>query len=86
MLRLADIKHGDVLYDLGSGDRRIPIMAAQQFGIRAVGIEIDPKMVTVAEERARHANVEGLVSFLNADMFRSNISETSVVTLYCRIN
>ena len=82
MLRLADIKQGDVLYDLGSGDGRIPIVAAQQYGIRAVGIEIDPKMVTVAEERARQANVEGLVSFRNADMFRSNISEATVVTLY----
>jgi SAM-dependent methyltransferase len=82
MLRLADIKRGDVLYDLGSGDGRIPIMAAQQYGIRAVGIEIDPKMVAVAKERARQANVEGLVSFSNADMFRSNISEATVVTLY----
>jgi SAM-dependent methyltransferase len=82
MLRLAKIKQGDVLYDLGSGDGRIPIMAAKQYGIRAVGIEIDPKMVTVAEERAREANVEGLVSFRNADMFRSNISEATVVTLY----
>lgn len=82
MLRLAEIKQDDVLYDLGSGDGRIPIMAAQQYGIRAVGIEIDPKMVTVAEERARVANVAGLVSFRNADMFRSNITEASVVTLY----
>lgn len=82
MLRLADIKMGDVLYDLGSGDGRIPIMAAQQYGIRAVGIEIDPKLVTVADERARQANVEGLVSFRNADMFRSKISEATVVTLY----
>ena len=82
MLRLAEIRQDDVLYDLGSGDGRIPIMAAQQYGIRAVGIEIDPKMVTIAEERARGANVDGLVSFRNADMFRSNISEASVVTLY----
>jgi SAM-dependent methyltransferase len=82
MLRLADIKQGDVLYDLGSGDGRIPIMAAQLYGIRAVGIEIDPKMVAVAEEQARQANVESLVSFYNADMFRSNISEATVVTLY----
>lgn len=82
MLRLAEIKPGDVLYDLGSGDGRIPIVAAQQYGIRAVGIEIDPKMVIVAEERARQAKVEGLVSFRNADMFRSNISEATVVTLY----
>lgn len=82
MLRLADIKPGDVLYDLGSGDGRIPIVAAQEYGIRSVGIEIDPRMVIVAEERARQANVGALVSFRNADMFRSNISEATVVTLY----
>lgn len=82
MLRLAEIKQGDVLYDLGSGDGRIPIMAAQLYGIRAVGVEIDPKMVAVAEERAKQANVDGLVSFRNADMFRSNISEATIVTLY----
>lgn len=82
MLTLADIKKGDVLYDLGSGDGRIPIMAAQQHGIRAVGIEIDPKLVAVADERARQEKVQNLVSFRNADMFRANISEASIVTLY----
>jgi SAM-dependent methyltransferase len=82
MLRLADIKQGDVLYDLGSGDGRITIMAAQQYGIRTVGVEIDPKMVSIAEERARQADVHGLVSFRNADMFRINVGEATVVTLY----
>ena len=51
MLRMAKIKKGDVLYDLGSGDGRIPIAAAMEYGIRAVGIEIDPKLVTEAEEK-----------------------------------
>ena len=82
MLRLASIKHGDVLYDLGSGDGRIPIAAAKSYGIRAVGIEIDPKMVTLARERAHAAGVANLVTFLNADMFRTNIKEATVVTLY----
>jgi methylase of polypeptide subunit release factors len=82
MLRLANIKQGDVLYDLGSGDGRIPITAAQRYGIRAIGVEIDPKMVAVARERAQLANVSGLVSFRNADMFRTNIRDASVVTLY----
>lgn len=81
MLRLADIKQGDVLYDLGSGDGRIPIMAAQLYGVRAIGIEIDPKMVAVAEERTRQAQVDG-VTFRNADMFHTNISEATVVTIY----
>ena len=82
MLRLANIRQGDVLYDLGSGDGRIPIKAAQLYGIHAVGIEIDPAMVAVAQERAQKANVTGLVSFINADLFRTNISAASIVTLY----
>jgi predicted O-methyltransferase YrrM len=82
MLRMAQIKKGDVLYDLGSGDGRIPIAAAQQFGIRAVGIEIDPKLVTEADELARQANVSELVRFRNEDMFHIDLSEASVVTLY----
>jgi predicted O-methyltransferase YrrM len=82
MLSLANIKPGDVLYDLGSGDGRIPIMAAQVHGIRAVGIEIDPKLIPVAKEAARQAGVTSLVQFRNEDMFRTNISEASVVTLY----
>ena len=82
MLRLANITPGDVLYDLGSGDGRIPIMAAQLYGIRAVGIEIDAKMVGIAQERAQQANVASLVSFLNADLFRTRLSEASIVTLY----
>ncbi|HKO61303.1 MAG TPA: class I SAM-dependent methyltransferase [Pyrinomonadaceae bacterium] len=82
MLRMARIKSGDVLYDLGSGDGRIPIAAAQQFGVRAVGIEIDPKLILEAEKNARDANVSSLVSFRNDDMFRTSLREATVVTLY----
>ncbi len=82
MLRLANIKPGDVLYDLGSGDGRIPIMAAKLYGIRAVGIEIDTQLIAVAEKAARQAGVSALVKFRHADMFRTNIGEASVVTLY----
>jgi hypothetical protein len=82
MLRMAKIKKGDVLYDLGSGDGRIPIAAATQYGINAVGIEIDPKLVTEADENARQANVSQLVRFRNEDMFRVNYSEATIVTLY----
>lgn len=82
MLGMAKIKKGDVLYDLGSGDGRIPIAAATQYGIHAVGIEIEPKLVTEAEENARQANVSQLVRFRNEDMFRVNYSEATVVTLY----
>ena len=82
MLRLANVKKGDVLYDLGSGDGRIPIAAAKQFGIRAIGIEIDPKLITEAESNARAAGVGQLVIFRNEDMFRVDIREASIVTLY----
>ena len=82
MLRLAQIKKGDVLYDLGSGDGRIPIAAAQQYGIRAVGIEIEPKLVTESEENAQRANVAALVRFRNEDMFHIDLREATVVTLY----
>ncbi|HEV7796736.1 MAG TPA: class I SAM-dependent methyltransferase [Pyrinomonadaceae bacterium] len=82
MLRLAKITKGDVLYDLGSGDGRIPIAAAKQYGIRAVGIEIDPKLVTEAEEKARQQGVSDLVRIRNEDMFRIDVSEATIVTLY----
>lgn len=82
MLRMAKIKKGDVLYDLGSGDGRIPIAAAKEYGIRTVGIEIDPKLITEAEENARQAGVAQLVDLRNEDMFRVNLSEATIVTLY----
>ncbi|MDQ3473758.1 MAG: methyltransferase domain-containing protein [Acidobacteriota bacterium] len=82
MLRLATIKKGDLLYDLGSGDGRIPIAAAKQFGIRAVGIEIDPKLIIEAESNALEAGVADLVRFRNEDMFRIDVSEANIVTLY----
>lgn len=82
MLRMANIKKGDVLYDLGSGDGRIPIAAAKQYGIRAVGIEIDPKLVTEAEENAKKEGVSELVRIRNEDMFRIDVREATIVTLY----
>jgi SAM-dependent methyltransferase len=82
MLRLSNIKKGDVLYDLGSGDGRIPIAAAKQFGIRAVGIEIDPKLIAEAEANALAAGVAELVRFRNEDMFRIDVGEANIVTLY----
>jgi ubiquinone/menaquinone biosynthesis C-methylase UbiE len=82
MLRQAHLKQGDVLYDLGSGDGRIPIAAAKQYGVRAVGIDIDPKLVEEARETARREGVENLVSFRNEDMFTTDVREATVVTLY----
>lgn len=82
MLELAEVKPGDVLYDLGSGDGRIPITAAKRYGIRAVGIEIDPQMVAEARANARAAGVSHLVTFVERDLFLADIGEASVVTLY----
>jgi ubiquinone/menaquinone biosynthesis C-methylase UbiE len=82
MLRLANIKKGDVLYDLGSGDGRIPIRAAQVYGIRAIGIDIDPKLVAEADEAARQAGVSDKVKFRNEDLYRANFRDATIVTLY----
>jgi ubiquinone/menaquinone biosynthesis C-methylase UbiE len=82
MMRLARIKPNDVLYDLGSGDGRIPIAAAREYGIRAIGIDIDQTLIAEAEERARQAGVTDRVRFRHADLYRTNISEATIVTLY----
>lgn len=82
MLRLGEVKAGDVLYDLGSGDGRIPIAAARQFGVRAVGIDIDPERIAEAKANAKAAGVTKLVSFRNEDLFAADFRDASVVTLY----
>ncbi|HEV8094954.1 MAG TPA: class I SAM-dependent methyltransferase [Burkholderiales bacterium] len=82
MLRLVDVKKGDVLYDLGSGDGRIPIAAAKIYGVRAVGIDIDPARIAEAQENAKKAGVTHLVEFRQADLFLSDFREATVVTLY----
>src|ERR1700750_606197 len=82
MLRQAHLKKGDVLYDLGSGDGRIPIAAAKQYGVRAVGIDIDPKLVAEATEAAKREGVDHLVTFRLGDMFAADLRGATVVTLY----
>ena len=82
MLRLVDVKKGDVLYDLGSGDGRIPITAAKLYGVRGVGIDIDPQRVAEAQDNAKKAGVTHLVEFRQADLFQSDFREATVVTLY----
>jgi len=82
MLRLARVRKGDVLYDLGSGDGRIPVTAAKRFGVRAVGIDIDPQRVKEANENARKNGVARLVTFRQEDLFKTDFKEASVVTLY----
>jgi tRNA G37 N-methylase Trm5 len=82
MLRMAGVGKGDVLYDLGSGDGRIPIAAAKKFGIRATGIDIDPDRIREAEGNASAAGVSALVRFRQEDLFKTDFSDATVVTLY----
>lgn len=82
MLDMADVTASDVVYDLGSGDGRIVITAAQQYGARGVGIEIDPALVQRSEENAREAGVADRTRFLVQDFFETDLSEATVVTLY----
>jgi SAM-dependent methyltransferase len=82
MLELAGVTKDDVVYDLGSGDGRVVILAAQKYGARGVGIEIDPKLVAIARQVAREAEVSSKVSFIEGDLFTADISAATVVTLY----
>jgi len=82
MLKLADVKSSDVVYDLGCGDGRIVIAAAQKFRARGVGIDIDPQRIKEAEENARQAGVTGRVKFRNEDLFEVDIRPATVVMLY----
>lgn len=82
MLKLAKVQKGDVLYDLGSGDGRIPITAAREYGARGVGIDIDPKLVEAATENAKQAGVSDLVEFRQQDLFKASFSDATVLTLY----
>ena len=82
MLKLAKVTKNDVVYDLGSGDGRIPITAAKTYGARAVGIDIDPQRIREANENLKIAGVADRVKFLNQDLFTTDISEATVVTLY----
>lgn len=82
MLRIANVRKGDVLYDLGSGDGRIPITAAKKFGIRATGIDIDAERIWEATQNAKAAGVAGLVEFRREDLFKADFRDATVVTLY----
>jgi tRNA G37 N-methylase Trm5 len=82
MLEMANVTATDVVYDLGSGDGRIPITAAQKYGARAVGIDINPQRIKEANANLATANVGHKVTFLNQDLFETDFSEATVVTLY----
>jgi SAM-dependent methyltransferase len=82
MLKLAQVHKGDVVYDLGCGDGRMVVTAAKQYGVRGVGIDINPERIKESEDNARQAGVTNLVTFRNEDLFQADIKEASVVTLY----
>jgi tRNA G37 N-methylase Trm5 len=82
MLELAGVHEGDVVYDLGCGDGRIVVTAAKKYGVKAVGIDIDPTRVKEARENVERGDVEKLVTIKEEDIFQTNISDASVVTLY----
>jgi SAM-dependent methyltransferase len=82
MLRLAGVKKGDTVYDLGCGDGRIVIHAAKQYGAHGVGIDINPDRIREARANAKKAGVETLVKFEVNDIFESDIHEATVVAMY----
>ena len=82
MLKLADVKKTDIVYDLGCGDGRIVITAAKNYGAHAVGIDINPVRIAEARANAKTAGVENLVKFVENDLFEADIHEATVVTLF----
>lgn len=82
MLRMAQVSSKDTVYDLGCGDGRIVITAVQKYGARGVGIDIDPQRIAEARENAKKARVTDKVQFIEGDLFETDISEATVVTLY----
>ena len=82
MLKAAGVGPDDVLYDLGSGDGRIPVTAAKRWGTRGVGIDIDPQRIREANRNAQQAGVTDKVRFIEGDLFEADLSEATVITLY----
>src|SRR5262245_56188896 len=82
MLELAGVTKDDVVYDLGSGDGRIVVLAAQKYGASGVGIELDPRLVDISRQVAREAQVADRVRFIEGDLFTADISAATVVTLF----
>ncbi len=82
MFELADIRPGEVVYDLGCGDGRIPVMAAKKFGVRAWGFDINPVRVQESLENVKKNRVENLVTIKQQDIFELDLSKADVITLY----
>jgi hypothetical protein len=82
MLELAEVKKGDVVYDLGSGDGRIVVTAAKKYGVKAIGFEIDPQRIKESHENIKKAGVEKLVEIRQQDIRTVDLSQASVLTMY----
>jgi len=82
MLRLAGVTRADVVVDLGSGDGRIPIAAARDFGARGIGVELDSALVESARCHAREAGLEKSVEFRHQDLFAADLRDATVITLF----
>src|SRR5689334_15161537 len=82
MLETAHVTSNDVVYDLGSGDGRIVIAAAKKYGARAVGVELDADLIKQANKNAQKAGVADKVRFVQGDLFKTDLSEATVVTMY----
>lgn len=82
MLKLAEVTPNDIVYDLGCGDGRFVVTAAKQFGARGVGIDIDPERIRDARDLAARTGTGDKVRFIEGDLFKADISEATVVTLY----
>ena len=82
MLEMANVKKGDLLYDLGCGDGRMVVTAAKRYGARGVGVDLDPQRIEEARANAKRAGVANRTKFMVGDLFKTDLSEASVVTLY----
>jgi SAM-dependent methyltransferase len=82
MLEFAEVKKGDVVFDIGSGDGRVVIEAAKKYGVKGVGIELDSRLVELARAGAKREGVDHLVEFKQGDAFKADLSAATVVTLY----
>ena len=82
MLELAEVKKGDVVYDLGSGDGRIVVTAAKKYGVKAIGFEIDPQRIKESQENIKKAGVENLVEIRQQDIRTVDLAGASVLTMY----
>lgn len=82
MFELADIRPGEIVYDLGCGDARIPVMASKKFGVRSWGFDIDPDRIRDSLDNVKKNRVEHLVTIKHADIFEQDLTKADVITLY----